>query len=105
RTLTDRHNRAIAGLSMGSGQALQIALRHLERFSWLGLFSGSAISGDLKTAYQGVFANPAEINRRLHLIWMGGGTVETRVTQAIDASLALLQQAAIKNVVTFKSEG
>jgi hypothetical protein len=35
RTLTDREHRGMAGLSMGSGQALQITLRHLEMFSYI----------------------------------------------------------------------
>ena len=32
RVYTDREHRAIAGLSMGSGQALQIGLTHLDLF-------------------------------------------------------------------------
>ena len=33
--LTDRDHRAIAGMSMGSGQALNIGLSHLDRFAWI----------------------------------------------------------------------
>jgi enterochelin esterase-like enzyme len=36
---TDRLHRAIAGLSMGGGQALDIGLTHLGRFAWIGAFS------------------------------------------------------------------
>jgi len=39
RVLTDRNNRAIAGLSMGGGQTLTIALPHLSQFGWIGVFS------------------------------------------------------------------
>ena len=34
-------NRAIAGLSMGGGQALNIGLAHLDRFAWVGGFSSA----------------------------------------------------------------
>jgi enterochelin esterase-like enzyme len=40
-TLTDREHRALAGLSMGGGQALDIGLVHLDAFAWLGAFSAA----------------------------------------------------------------
>src|SRR5271157_377113 len=39
RTRSDRDHRAMAGLSMGGGQTLQITLTHLNMFSWIGSFS------------------------------------------------------------------
>ncbi len=44
RTLTDQPNRAMAGLSMGSMETKSIALRNLDKFSHIGLFSGTTIS-------------------------------------------------------------
>lgn len=38
-----RNNRAVAGLSLGSAQATDIAARHPELFSAVGVFSGVAI--------------------------------------------------------------
>lgn len=38
-TLADREHRAIAGLSMGGGQALDFGLAHLDTFAWIGAFS------------------------------------------------------------------
>src|SRR5262245_33105193 len=35
----DRESRAIAGLSMGGGQALRIGLKNLDQFAWVGGFS------------------------------------------------------------------
>ena len=40
RTIPHREQRAIAGLSMGAGQAMQIGLTHLDTFSAIGAFSG-----------------------------------------------------------------
>ncbi len=45
RTLTDRQSRAIAGLSMGGNQTLNIAIPHLEKFAYIGVFSSGIISG------------------------------------------------------------
>jgi len=39
--LGDRESRAIAGLSMGGGQSLNIGLKHPETFAWVGGFSGA----------------------------------------------------------------
>lgn len=43
RTLIDQPNRAMAGLSMGSMETKSITLRNLDKFSHIGLFSGSTI--------------------------------------------------------------
>jgi enterochelin esterase-like enzyme len=42
RVLTDRNNRAIAGLSMGAAQSLTIGLHNLDDFAYIGAFSGAA---------------------------------------------------------------
>jgi len=38
---TDREHRALAGLSMGGGQTINIGLAHLDTFAWLGGFSSA----------------------------------------------------------------
>lgn len=43
--LTDRPHTAIAGLSMGGAQTLHIAVPHLGRFSYIGVFSSGLIGG------------------------------------------------------------
>jgi len=40
-TFADREHRALAGLSMGAGQALNFGLPHPEIFAWLGAFSAA----------------------------------------------------------------
>jgi enterochelin esterase-like enzyme len=99
RTLSDREHRAMAGLSMGSMQAMQIALRNLDKFSWIGLFSGATVSGDLDTAYNGVFKNAADFNKRVHLLWIGAGTAEARLMDSLKASDELLTKRGVKHVI------
>ena len=99
RTLTDKNHRAMAGLSMGGGQTLQITLAHLDLFSWIGSFSAPLRVGqDLKTAYGGVFADPAAFSRQVRLLWFGAGTAETRMLKPALALHEELEKAGIKNV-------
>ncbi len=44
RVLAGRENRAIAGLSMGGNQTLNIALPNLERFAYVGVFSSGLLN-------------------------------------------------------------
>lgn len=75
RTLPAREHRAIAGLSMGGGQAMQIGLGHLDRFAYVGSLSGAgARNFDIASSFAGVFADGAAFNKRLKLLWIGCGT-------------------------------
>jgi enterochelin esterase-like enzyme len=74
RTRADRDHRAIIGLSMGGGEALSIGLNHLELFSYVGGFSpGLSRTADFSTGFAALMADPAAVNRRLHLLWIGCG--------------------------------
>ena len=67
RVAQGRENRAMAGLSMGGMQSFQTVLAHLDKFAYLGGFSGSSGGRgglDLKTAHNGVFGDPAHSIRR-----------------------------------------
>jgi enterochelin esterase-like enzyme len=105
RTITARESRAMAGLSMGGGQTLQITLKHLDKFAWIGAFSAAPRFGDdLKAAYGGVFADPAAFNRKTRLLWLGAGTAEERAYKATQAAREALNKAGIRNVV-YAAEG
>jgi enterochelin esterase family protein len=45
RVLTGRQNRAIAGLSMGGSQTLNIAITRLDQFAYVGVFSSGLLGG------------------------------------------------------------
>ena len=72
RVAPGRENRAIVGLSMGGGHALQIGLSHLDRFSAVGAFS-SAIPPNFATRFKSLLDQPEETNARLKLLWIGCG--------------------------------
>ena len=104
RTLSDRDHRAMAGLSMGSMQTMQITLRNLDKFSWIGFFSGATVNADLDTGYNGVFKNAAEFNKKVHLLWMGAGIAETRLMESLKASDELLTKRGVKHVIFMSPE-
>ena len=74
RTKTDRDNRAMAGLSWGGHQTFDIVFNNLDKFAWLGTFSGAIFGLDVNTAYNGVFTNADEFNRKIHYMYMNWGS-------------------------------
>jgi enterochelin esterase-like enzyme len=100
RTRPDREHRAIAGLSMGGFQAYQIGLDHLDKFDYIGGFSGAGggFGGpiDLKTAHDGLMADPAAFNKKVRLLWLGLGTAEPqRIHDSVMAYHEALTTAGI----------
>jgi len=97
RTLADKNHRAMAGLSMGGMQTASVTMANLDKFAYIGLFSGGAAMGfgpgfpgsktasgatpaaspaqlDLKTIYSGAMAEPAEFNKKVKVLFMSFGT-------------------------------
>jgi enterochelin esterase family protein len=58
---------------MGGGQALEIGLRHLDRFSAIGVFS-SGIPQRFEERFGDVLGDSKRVNGRLKLFWIGIGT-------------------------------
>jgi enterochelin esterase-like enzyme len=86
RTYKDRDNRAIAGLSMGGAHATFVGLRNIDKFAWIGTFSGALILWPNARARQGsnglnmdavehqVFPSlDAGVNSQLKLLYMSCG--------------------------------
>jgi enterochelin esterase family protein len=86
RTLSDQKNRAMAGLSMGAMQTRAVTLANLDKFSYIGLFSGGTIP-------------PADITdkSKVKLVFMSYGSRE-RGSESVKAAADALNQAGIKSV-------
>lgn len=81
RVLPGRESCAIAGLSMGGGQAYIMGLRNLDKFAWIGEFSSGLLSDatfDMNTRAPGIFKNTFILNKQLKLLWMGCGIDDPR---------------------------
>lgn len=65
-TIPDKDHRAMAGLSMGGGQTATISMTNLDKFSYIGLFSGGTAIG-FGGRGRGVapVAAPAAFNRKV----------------------------------------
>jgi enterochelin esterase-like enzyme len=111
RTLSGRDHRAMAGLSMGGMQTFQITLNNLDKFAYIGGFSGAGggmgrgAAFDVKTAYKGVLADAAAFNKRVKLVWVGAGSAELNgIGAGVVSFRDALQKAGIK-VVYYESPG
>ena len=104
RTLADREHRAMAGLSMGGNQTCQITLHNLDKFAYIGAFSGtmnglSSAALDPATAFNGIFKDGNALNKQIKLLWIGMGTKEPNSFQgSIGAFLAMLDKAGVKYI-------
>jgi len=84
RTKSGRENRALAGLSMGGGQTINIAIPRLDQFAYLGVYS-SGVFGIVPRpnapapkgpTFEERFAkqlDDAESKKGLKLFWFGTG--------------------------------
>jgi len=97
RVRADQAHRAMAGLSMGGSQTMQIAPVNLDKFAYIGAFSGGASrTFDPKTANNGAFADAAAFNKKVKLLWMSAGSAETNQYENAKVTTAALNQAGIK---------
>jgi enterochelin esterase family protein len=76
RVARGRENRAIVGLSMGGGHALQIGLGHLDVFSAVAAFS-SAVPNNFENRFKALLDDSAGTNKKLQLLWIGCGRQDT----------------------------
>jgi enterochelin esterase-like enzyme len=96
RAAPGRSNRAIAGLSMGGGQASQIGFRHVDLFAYVGIFS-SGLPDDVETRYK-VLSDPKVANAEMKVLFFGVGKEDARPNAALKKLAASLTQRGIKNV-------
>lgn len=94
RTIPDRTRRAIAGLSMGAGQAVQIGLGNLDKFAYIGSFSGGGPAR----------LDPGKFEPKPLLIWIGAGSAESSRMTSGKAAIEAMTKAGIP-AVWFEAPG
>lgn len=82
---TDREHRAIAGLSMGGGQALDFGVGNLDTFAWIGGFSSAP---NLKQAKE-LISDPEEAKKQIKLLWVSCGDQDGLMTGSLNFHNAL----------------
>jgi enterochelin esterase family protein len=85
RTLTGRENRAITGLSMGGGISLNVGLKRLDTFAWVGEFSSGMFGGvsgyatfEMEKISPGFYKDPVATNKKLKLLYFSVGADDPR---------------------------
>ncbi|TWT78340.1 Endo-1,4-beta-xylanase Z precursor [Posidoniimonas polymericola] len=83
--VSDREQRALAGLSMGGGQSLNFGLGNLETFAWVGGFSSAP---NTKPPAE-LVPDPAAAREKLELLWLSCGAKDglIRVSRAVHRRL------------------
>ncbi|HEX7980073.1 MAG TPA: alpha/beta hydrolase-fold protein [Gemmatimonadaceae bacterium] len=98
RVLPGREQHAIAGLSMGGQQTLNIGLPNLDRFSQLGVFSSGWFGPEGAATFaknnEALLSDP-KVNDRIRLFWFATGK-DDFVLPSTKAALALLDQHKIR---------
>jgi enterochelin esterase family protein len=107
RTLPNRENRAIAGLSAGGGISMNVGLKRLDLFAWVGEFSSGMFGGvggyapfDIEKISPGFLKDPGATNKRLRLLYLSCGEQDPRMPFQTKAAEGLRAQ---KINLTFKS--
>ncbi len=81
RVLANKDSRAIAGLSMGGGQAYLIGLKNLDKFSYIAEFSAGLLSDgkfDINERIPGIYEKANAINSAVKLLWIACGKDDPR---------------------------
>ncbi len=127
RVLTDKEHRAMAGLSMGGYSTSAITMANLDKFSYIGCFSGGSEAGfgsggeggpiqvaprplptsiDIKSVYWGKMADPEEFNKQVKVLFFSYGTVlPLENPEALKKHQELLVGTGIKNSYIYISPG
>ena len=119
RTRTDRQNRAMAGLSRGGMQTTTTVFNNMDKFAWMGTFSGffmgmsmgprpsggntqpPSMSQQIETAFNGVFKDAAAFDKQINLLFISTGTEERSPKEQVEA----LKAHGIKHIVFHESQG
>lgn len=103
RTKTDKQNRAMAGLSRGGFQTCITVSKNIDKFGWMGTFSGLFVRGDdgIENAFNGMFKDPAAFNKQMKLFFVSTGTEERSPKELVET----LKKNGINNIVYHESQG
>jgi enterochelin esterase-like enzyme len=93
----DRESRALAGLSMGGGQALNFGLNNLDTFAWVGGFSSAPNTKRPAELIQ----DPAEASMKLRLLYVACGDRDglLRISQGVHNMLEEKKVPHLYNVI------
>ncbi|MEJ2596226.1 MAG: alpha/beta hydrolase-fold protein [bacterium] len=103
RAYTDKQNRAMAGLSRGGFQTCLTVFNNMDKFGWMGTFSGFFVrpGSKVEDAFNGVFKDTEAFNKQINLFFISTGTEERNPKDMVEA----LKKHGINNIVFHESQG
>jgi len=122
RVLTGAENRALAGLSMGGGQAFYVGLPNADKFAWVGVFSsglfggigvgggregiGGAMGSSFNAEEQvpGILTNSKSFNDKLKLFYISVGEQDPRFEPTKKAVAAFKENGLEVEFASFPGE-
>jgi enterochelin esterase family protein len=100
RITADRAHRAIAGLSMGGGHTINIAIPHLEKFAYMGVYSSGVFgitNGNTWEEQHKAELDNVAAKKGLKLVWFSTG-VDDQLIPTTRATVELLKKHAFAPV-------
>lgn len=102
RTAKGSASRALAGLSMGGNQTLNIGLAHPDMFSYLGVFSSSSgfnpqMQEEFVKRFEPTFKAADKLNSQLRLFWIGCGSADFLYKRNME-TVEMLKQHNVRHI-------
>lgn len=98
RTVPDRDHRAMAGLSLGGTQTMEITQAHLGEFAYIGVFSAPFGFPQIPSGFNGLLGNPAAFAKRVKVLFLSYGEAGDLAARGTQRFHQELEQAGIKHV-------
>jgi enterochelin esterase family protein len=98
RTIPGREHRAIAGVSLGGTQTLEITQAHLDEFAYIGSFSAPFGFPKVPGGFNGLLGDPAAFTRQVKVLFISVGTAEGEMASGGRNFHQALEKGGIKHV-------
>jgi enterochelin esterase family protein len=97
RTIPDREHRAMAGLSLGGTQTMQITQVHLDEFAYIGVFSAPFGFPAIPDGFNGLLGDPAVFAKQVKVLFISYGAAGDLAARGTQRFHQELEQAGIKH--------
>lgn len=98
RTIPDRDHRAMAGLSLGGTQTMEITQAHLDQFAYIGIFSAPFGFPQIPGGFNGLLGDPTAFAKQVKVLFVSYGTAGDLAAGGSRAFHQALEKASIKHV-------
>ena len=98
RTIPDREHRAMAGLSLGGTQTMEITQAHLDEVAYIGSFSAPFGYPQVPGGFNGLLGDPAAFAKKVKVLFVSYGAAGDLAARGSQAFHQALEKAGIKHV-------